>query len=105
MRVPPLAPGDDDGKGLAPTTVRKVKALLSAMFATAVEDGAIRTNPAAGVRKRDRTLRETPDDERLRVFDGNELMSMAGDPIGQAERVRIVDRDPPRRPAPAGDRR
>jgi integrase len=37
-------------KGLAPASIVKVVAPLKAMFATAVEDGALRFNPAADVR-------------------------------------------------------
>lgn len=37
-------------KGLSPATVRRYLAPLRALLATAYEDGAIRTNPAAGVR-------------------------------------------------------
>lgn len=36
--------------GLQPSSVRKVVAPVRALFATAVEDGLIRSNPAAGVR-------------------------------------------------------
>ncbi|MGE0028005.1 MAG: tyrosine-type recombinase/integrase [Thermoleophilia bacterium] len=38
------------GKGLSPATVRIVMAPLRALFATAVEEGLLRTNPAAGLR-------------------------------------------------------
>jgi integrase len=37
-------------KGLAPSSVVKVLAPVKAMFATAIEDGALRVNPAASVR-------------------------------------------------------
>jgi integrase len=36
--------------GIAPNTVRLAVAPVKALFATAVEDGVIRTNPAAGIR-------------------------------------------------------
>ncbi len=39
-----------EGAGLAPSSVRKYIAPLRAMFAQAVEDGDLRTNPASGVR-------------------------------------------------------
>jgi integrase len=38
------------GKGLAPATVRCILGPVRALFATAYEDGLIRTNPAAGLR-------------------------------------------------------
>jgi integrase len=38
------------GQGLKPSSVRKTLAPLRVLFATAVEDGLIRSNPAAGVR-------------------------------------------------------
>lgn len=39
-----------EGEGMAPSSVRKRLAPLSAMFATAVEDGALGRDPARGVR-------------------------------------------------------
>jgi integrase len=36
--------------GLSTSELRKLRAVVSAMFATAVEDGKLRSNPAAGVR-------------------------------------------------------
>jgi integrase len=37
-------------QGVSPTSIRKAKAAISVMLATALEDGAIAANPAAGVR-------------------------------------------------------
>jgi integrase len=37
-------------RGCSPTTIRKAKAALSVMFASALEDGDLAANPAAGVR-------------------------------------------------------
>lgn len=39
-----------EAEGLAPSTVRRELAPLRAMYATALEDGAVRTNPTTGVR-------------------------------------------------------
>ncbi len=41
---------DLERQGASPTVIRKAKAALSVMLATAVEDGAIAQHPAAGVR-------------------------------------------------------
>ncbi len=57
-------------KGLSPATVRRYLAPLRALLATAYEDGAIRTNPAAGVRvvvtdhRSSRRRRLTPEQTR-----------------------------------------
>jgi integrase len=42
--------GELERGGRSPTTIRKAKAALSVMFACAVEDGDLSSNPAAGVR-------------------------------------------------------
>jgi integrase len=39
-----------EGRGLGPASVRKVLAPLKAMYAEALDDGAVRSNPTAGVR-------------------------------------------------------
>jgi integrase len=39
-----------EAKGLRPSTIRKVLAPVKAMYATAVEDGAVRSNPTRDVR-------------------------------------------------------
>jgi integrase len=41
---------DLERRGVSPTSIRKAKATLSVMLATAMEDGAISANPVAGVR-------------------------------------------------------
>lgn len=50
-------------KGLAPSTIRKIRAPLSALFATAVEDGAVRSNPVTNVR----VIGREDDDEATEV--------------------------------------
>jgi integrase len=57
-------------KGLAPASVRKNLAPLRALFATALEDGAIRSNPAAGVRV---TGRSDEEQEEVRPLSHVEL--------------------------------
>ena len=42
--------GDLERRGTSPTTIRKAKAALAVMLASAVEDGDLGSNPAAGVR-------------------------------------------------------
>ncbi len=42
--------GELERSGASPTVIRKAKAALSVMFACAVEDGDLASNPAAGVR-------------------------------------------------------
>lgn len=42
--------GDLERAGASPTTIRKAKAAVSAMFATAAQEGAITSNPVLGVR-------------------------------------------------------
>jgi integrase len=39
-----------EGRGVAPTTIRKAKAAMGVMFATAVEDGDLGSNPVRDVR-------------------------------------------------------
>jgi integrase len=66
-------------KGLAPASVRKNFAPLRALFATALEDGAIRSNPAVGVRITGRS-----DEEREEVR-----------PLGHTELAAFIAATPP----------
>jgi integrase len=100
-------------KGLAPATVRIVMAPVRALFATAVEEGLIRSNPCAGLRlagavqpsgaeKRraltedelDRLLAETPERWRLLV----RFLAQTGLRVGELIALRWEDVD-------VGDRR
>ena len=92
-------------KGLAPASIRGVLAPVRAMYATAVEDGALRSNPVVGVRvtgRRDgtdekpramtraelgRLLAEIPEDQRL-FF---ELLAHTGLRISEALGLRWGD--------------
>jgi integrase len=62
-------------EGLAPSHVRTVLAPLRAMFATAVEDGALRFNPTAGVRVSGRTDEE---EERAKALTRQQLADLLG---------------------------
>jgi hypothetical protein len=62
--------GHLEAKGLRPATVRAILAPVKAMYATAVEDGAVRSNPTRDVRiggQRDQG------DERAKALTRNEL--------------------------------
>src|SRR5436190_21600604 len=50
--------------GASTSAIRKLRAALSALFATAVEDGLIRSNPVAGIRIPNGG--EAPDEERAK---------------------------------------
>lgn len=62
-----LAGLEDDG--CSPTTIRKAKAALSVMFASALEDGDVAANPAAGVRyvPSERAKRQHPKREQRKL--------------------------------------
>jgi integrase len=53
-------------------TIKQLRAALSAMFATAVEDGIVRSNPAAGIRI-PAALSDEPDGDRARALTRAEL--------------------------------
>lgn len=63
-----------EAEGLSPSTVRGEVAPLRAMFATALEDGALRSNPTVGVRVNGR--RDHEEDERPRAFTRAELSAL-----------------------------
>jgi integrase len=69
-------------RGLEPTSIRKVLAPVRALFATAVEEGLIRSNPAAGVRV---AMPENSDDEATGA--GVKALS-------EAELVAVLERVP-----------
>ena len=60
-----------EAEGLAPSSIRKEVAPLRAMFATAFEDGAIRSNPTAGVRINGR--RGDEEEEHAKALTSEEL--------------------------------
>jgi integrase len=61
-------------RGFAPNTVRLALAPVRAMFATAVEEGLIRSNPASGIRLPSRPLTGDEDDEdRVKALSEEEL--------------------------------
>jgi integrase len=118
MQLAAIEPGDVKryahhvaGRGLAPNTVRLVLAPVKALFATALEDGLIRSNPTAGVRlalsigdveekvkalteeELERLLAEIPAQWRL-FFD---LLAATGLRIGEAVALRWCDVDFDRR--------
>lgn len=55
------------GEGRRPNTVRLALAPVKALFATALEDGLIRTNPAAGVRIAQPTTLDEDDDDAVQI--------------------------------------
>jgi integrase len=61
-----------EAEELAPSTVRRELAPLRALFATALEDGAVRVNPTAGVRVSGRR-HESGEEERAKALTRPEL--------------------------------
>ena len=61
---------------LAQNTIRLALAPLKALFATAVEDGLIRSNPAAGVRI---PVRQEEPEERIKALTDEELRCLLGE--------------------------
>jgi hypothetical protein len=68
--------GHLEAKGLRPSTIRTVLAPLKAMYATAVEDGAVRANPTRDVRVGGSRERG---DERARALTRAELRQLLGE--------------------------
>ena len=60
-------------RGVSPNTVRLALAPVKALLATAVEEGLIRANPAAGVRIAQATAEEQAEDERVKALTEEEL--------------------------------
>jgi integrase len=64
-------------RGAAPNTVRLAVAPLKALLATAVEDGLLRSNPAAGVRiAQPRTIEPDGEPERAKALSEEELRAL-----------------------------
>lgn len=69
--------GHLEGKGLQPAAVRRALAPVRALFATAVEDGALRANPAREVRVGGR--RDDADEREVRALTRGELGRLLGE--------------------------
>ncbi len=72
-------------RGLSANTVRLALAPVKALFATALEDGLIRSNPTAGVRVAGATTREA-DEDKARALSPDELTVLL-DELAEAERL------------------
>jgi len=64
------------GRGLTPNTVRNKVAPVKALFATAFEEGLIRTNPAAGLRIAARHLEDETGEQHVKALNENELRAV-----------------------------
>jgi len=62
--------------GLSTSMIRKTRASLSTLFATALEDGLIATNPIRGVRIPAPLVEEIPDEERAKALTKEELATL-----------------------------
>jgi len=62
--------------GLSTSMIRKTRASLSTLFATALEDGLIGTNPIRGVRIPAPLVDEIPDEERAKALTKEELATL-----------------------------
>jgi integrase len=65
--------------GVAPATVRKMVAPVRALFATALEDGLIRSNPAAGLRiasRRNDDITVDEDDGHVKALTADQLRAL-----------------------------
>jgi integrase len=72
-------------RGVSANTVRLALAPVKALFATALEDGLIRSNPTAGVRVAGATTREA-DEDKARALTPDELAALL-DELPDAERL------------------
>lgn len=80
MRLAEVTPADVKGygrtlaeEGFRPATIRRKLAPVKALFATAVEEGVIRSNPTAGVRVGVGSADLVPEEERVKVLAPVEL--------------------------------
>jgi integrase len=83
MRLAEIEPRDikryavhHSDRGLAPASVRLELAPVRAMLATAVEEGIIRSNPAAGLRITKRAEAELEESERIKSLTEDELRAL-----------------------------
>jgi integrase len=96
MRLSEIAPQDVKGyarklerRGLAPNTVRLAVAPVRALFATAVEEGLIPSNPAAGLRLAQR--RDPDHEERVKAMSEEQLRALlAAIPEAEALFFRVL---------------
>jgi len=65
-------------RGVAPNTVRLALAPVKALFATAVEEGLIRSNPATGLRLNTDARSEGEEPERVKAVTEAELRALLG---------------------------
>jgi integrase len=65
--------GDMRRDGATTSAIKKLRAALSAMFATAAEDGLIRSNPVSGVRIPASPTDAAPEDEHAKALTRSEL--------------------------------
>jgi integrase len=65
--------GDMQRRGATTAAIKKLKAALSAMFATAVEDGQVRSNPVQGVRVPLAATDRSEDEREVRALTRAEL--------------------------------
>jgi integrase len=65
-------------RGLAPSSVRLELAPLRALLSTAVEEGLIRSNPAAGLRITQRVAQDHDEGERVKALTEAELVALLG---------------------------
>ncbi len=63
-------------EGKSTSMIRKTRASLSTLFATALEDGLISTNPIRGVRIPAPLVEEAPDEERAKALTRTELATL-----------------------------
>lgn len=63
-------------EGKSRSLIRKTRASLSTLFATALEDGLIGTNPIRGVRIPTPLVEEVPDEDRAKALTRAELATL-----------------------------
>jgi integrase len=63
-------------EGKSTSLIRKTRASLSTLFATALEDGLISTNPIRGVRIPAPLVEEVPDEDRAKALTRAELATL-----------------------------
>ena len=61
------------GNGRSTSEIKKTRAALSVMFATALEDGVVQANPVLGVRIPPPSQDETPPDDKAKALTRAEL--------------------------------
>jgi integrase len=83
MRIAEIEPRDvkryaahHGNRGLSPASVRLELAPVRALFATAVEEGLIRSNPAAGLRFAQRVEAELEEGDRIKSLTEDELRAL-----------------------------